>query len=96
MTERQPWIVCAACRAPDGFIAVGPRHFDDTMCRQIEVWHSANSVPNTPPWEQGFVDQFGRFYGREQAMQIVKDNKQPFDAERNGGSVELLFSEGLY
>lgn len=98
MNERKPRIVCAACRAPDGFIAAAPRHFDATMHKQIEAWVIATrtGVVDASAWEQGFIDQFGRFYTREAALRIVKANGQPFDAERNGGSVGPLFSEGLY
>lgn len=45
--------------------------------------------------EQGFIDQFGDFYNREEAMDIIKLSGQWFDAARNGGNTEL-FSEGLY
>jgi hypothetical protein len=48
------------------------------------------------PWEQGFIDQFGRFYNRKEAMKAVLENGQPFSLKRNGGSGEELFSEGLY
>lgn len=45
--------------------------------------------------EQGFIDQFGTFYNREEAMQIVLEGNQHFNITRNGGNV-ALFSEGLY
>jgi hypothetical protein len=97
-----PHIVCAANRFGD-LIVPGPRHFDDTMYRLIERLVNIEETKGVAvlsaslgDWEQGFIDQFGRFWSREQAMQIVKDNKQPFDIERNGGSDSLLFSEGLY
>ena len=89
-----PWIVCAANRLGD-LIVPGPRHFDSTMHRIIErVVDPVNHDGSR--WEQGFIDQWGRFWSREQAMQIVKDNKQPFDLERNGGNDRQLYSEGLY
>lgn len=85
-------IVCAANKLGDLIIA-GPRHFDNTMRRVIErlgLQEEAHKM------EQGFIDQFGRFWSREVAMQIVKDHKQPFDRESNGGTDKVLFSEGLY
>ena len=93
MIKYQPWIVCAACRAPDGFIAAGPRHFDNIMHRQIAAY--ADITVDVSYWEQGFIDQRGKFYDRKRAMHIVLDNKQPFNLERNGNA-SILFSEGLY
>lgn len=89
-----PHIVCAANRYGE-LIVPGPRHFDSTMHRLIEQLVDTDEVTGAD-WETGFIDQFGRFWSREQAMQIVKDNKQPFDIERNGGNDRVLFSEGLY
>lgn len=45
--------------------------------------------------EQGFIDQFGNFYGREEAFEHCERIGQPIDYERNGGK-GALFSEGLY
>lgn len=45
--------------------------------------------------EQGFINQFGEFRTREEALKIALENGQPFDAKRNG-STNQLFSEGLY
>ena len=92
------WIVCAAC-IKDGFIAVGPRHFDPTMREIIQYYGFAKNIPANElwhNWEQGFIDQWGRYYNREEAMKIVLENGQRFDKERNGGSGEDLYSEGLY
>lgn len=90
------WIVCAACKFGD-FVATGPRHFDDTMFNQSEAYYnSINGEREYSKWEQGFIDQFGNFYNREEAMKIVKENGQPFDIERNGQQDHTLYSEGLY
>lgn len=85
-------IVCAANRLGD-LIIPGPRHFDGTMHQLIEALGVKGEAHRM---EQGFIDQFGRFWSREAAMQIVKDHKQPFDRESNGGSDAVLYSEGLY
>jgi hypothetical protein len=96
---REPWIVCAACKHGD-FIACGPRHFDETMRPQVEAYIKANDLPNDAgtwgDFDQGFVDQYGRYYSREEAALTVFKNGQPFDLERNGGQRVFLFSEGLY
>jgi len=89
ITKPQQIIVCAACKKDDTIIA-GARHFDKVMrsqMKQMDIkWTTA---------EQGFIDQFGEFLTREEAMKVVKENGQPFDIERNGGD-DVLFSEGLY
>jgi hypothetical protein len=87
-----PKIVCAACRRGE-FIAAGPRHFDAIMRAQIEA---AGLDELAGEFEQGFIDQFGRFYDRTAALAVVQFSGQPFNADRNGGSGKLLFSEGLY
>lgn len=89
-------IVCAACKHGD-FIAAGPRHFDETMHPQIMAYYKANGIDHNAhgEFEQGFIDQWGRFYDREAAMAIVEQNGQPFDVKRNSGN-KFLFSEGLY
>ena len=84
-------IVCAACRV-DGYMVCGARHFDKVMTNIIK------HLPYDLRWpmaEQGFIDQFGEFITREIALEIVKNNGQPFDEDRNGAS-DCLFSEGLY
>lgn len=88
--KSKPTIVCAASRNRDSNrIITGARHFDMVMRSQIQVSDTLN-------WEQGFIDQFGKFYTHEEAMLVVKENGQPFNAERNGCPENLLFSEGLY
>ena len=47
--------------------------------------------------EQGFINQFGEFLTREQAMIDAKASGQPLDMERGcGGDEHTLYSEGLY
>jgi hypothetical protein len=107
----EPRIVCAACKHTDGRIVCGPRHFDDTMWKQIlginmddwEAHHARSRSSEYPPpevegWgdaEQGFIDQFGAFYTREEAWVIADKSGQILEKERNWcpGS---LHSEHLY
>lgn len=58
ISKRQPVIVCAACRHCD-LIICGARHFDKVMHTQIKF---LNIKVNAYGWEQGFIDQFGKFY----------------------------------
>jgi hypothetical protein len=84
----EQWIVCAAHRL-NGKIICGPRHFDPIIRAQIgkdrEAWKAS---------EQGFVDQFGKFLTREEALVIALKNGQR--RRRCGGDDKRLFSENLY
>ncbi len=106
IAKRDPVIVCAACmfehcRAGQ-IIIVGVRHWDVTMdktylaMKSDKMWNEYSKAPDTGDYIQGFVDQYGKFYTREEAMLIVKESGQKFDPERNGNPSDELFSEGLY
>ena len=88
----KPWMVCAACRK-DWRIVLGARHWDRTMNTHNTAFEE---FMDPAEFDQGFIDQWGRFYTREEAMAAVKANGQPFNIERNGGQDRELFSEGLY
>ncbi len=87
-------IVCAANRYKD-FVVTGVRHFCPTMRQQIKAigLNDLRFYANGNE-EQGFIDQFGVFLTREEAMVIA----------RKGGQVTIgmehhptkLFSEDLY
>jgi hypothetical protein len=85
----QQIVVCAANKFDD-VILCGARHWDKVMCAQANAMGIKGGTE-----EQGFIDQFGDFLTREEAMEIVKKNGQRFDIESNGCTVEL-YSEGLY
>lgn len=85
-------IVCAANRQ-GRFIVLGARHFDKLMNDQIG--RIPSYLIRSDKWEQGFIDQFGDFLTREEAMLIVVINGQPFNEKRNGCK-SPLYSEGLY
>lgn len=100
--EEMRKIVCAALfysgtifvgnKHVQGLVITGPRHYDSTMVTQIRLM----GLPRSPAPVQGFVDQFGCFVDRKEAMEIVKASGQPFDVKRNGVPADELFSEGLY
>jgi hypothetical protein len=89
-------IVCAANRYGD-YIVLGMRHHSPSMQSNIDLigmdvlLEYAGEVGE----EQGFVDQYGTFYDREQAMAQVLKTGQPIDYERGCSSTQL-FSEHLY
>lgn len=94
----EPRIVCAANLCEDtGIVILGVRHWDTFMRENkndINVfWDSAFST-NV---EQGFVDQFGKFYTRTEAWKIAEKNNQII--RRVGGDTAnggTLYSENLY
>ncbi len=88
-------IVCAANKL-GGTIITGARHYDTIMRSTIKRIYGEDSKMFSTHSEQGFIDQWGRFYNRQYAMKIVQANGQPFDAERNKGNGKDLYSEGLY
>jgi hypothetical protein len=93
LKKPQQIVVCAACRNRD-LILCGARHWDSVMRRQFD-YLDKNYTFDMASFEQGFIDQFGDFLTRKEAMKVIKKNSQPFNIDRNGGDV-ALFSEGLY
>lgn len=104
----KPRIVCAACQHADGRLLLGIRHFDHLMwasllrlsLEQFEVYirdPNHETPPEVKGWanaEQGFVDQFGKFYTREEAWMVAQANGQIIrDPDWCPGS---LHSEHLY
>ena len=82
-------VVCAANRMPDGHLLIGARHWDKLMCQQADKlgYKGGNE-------EQGFIDQFGDFMSRDEALEVASKNgqrlKRPID------TYETLYSENLY
>lgn len=90
----EPYIVCAAVLVEkDGknVMLCGARHFDYVMLSQVNDMGGFDKQI-----EQGFIDKWGHFWSREDAMAQVKKNGQKFNQARNGHSDTTLFSEGLY
>ena len=83
-------VVCAANRLSDGTIICGARHWDTTMRRVAKRIND-----KTLDAEQGFINQWGVFLDRKEALAVAKASGQPLDMERNGCDDEL-YSEGLY
>lgn len=87
-------VVCAACRF-NTFIICGVRHWDKLMhthFSQLKITYPHLKAIN---FEEGFIDQFGDFLSREEALMVIKESKQSFNSERNQ-STKILYSEGLY
>lgn len=75
---------------------VGARHWDEIMRDQYHQLHmDAKDLAPQSEWEEGFIDQFGKFYNRKDALIIAKNSGQRLDMDRNGCDNEL-HSEGIY
>lgn len=90
LVKPQQVVVCAAIKIGD-VILCGARHCDSAMRSQAK----AIGIITMQNGQQGFIDQFGDFLTRKEAMNIVKENGQTFHIERNQGD-SVLYSEGLY
>lgn len=85
----QRLVVCAANRLKfTGEMAIGPRHYDETMRGNM---HGSDWGD---PVEQGFIDQWGKFMTREEAHAVATAAGQI--RFRCGGDDGKLFSENLY
>lgn len=86
------WVVCAACKNKDtGLIICGPRHLDSTMRAVMDATGGSTSGRDC---EQGFINQWGDFLTREEALVIVQKNGQK--RRSCGGDTKRLYSENLY
>ena len=95
MSKIKEVIVCAACKLSDGTILCGARHWDGLMNAQYKAIKQNNQDIKIDHSAQGFVNQWGEYKDRVEALSIVKTNGQPFNQERNGATDEL-YSEGIY
>lgn len=86
-------VVCAAVRCA-GMIVCGPRHMDQTMRDTIAAIEDGRSGFGDWSKDQGFIDQFGVFMTREEALVVAKAAKQII--RRCGGDERQLWSENLY
>lgn len=85
-------IVCAANRhRVTGMIVCGARHFDDRMRAVME---ETGGFPFWLNCDQGFIDQFGKWHTRKEAMRIARKMGQIRNP--NDVSPNTLFSEDLY
>lgn len=93
----EPRIMMAAniCTYANGekHLVIGIRHWDELMVA-TEIMRE-EKLGRRVDEEQGFIDQYQKFYTREEALELVKKNGQPFSQERNVGTHEL-YSEGVW
>lgn len=104
MNSLAPRIVCAAMLMKDGSVVAGIRHFSPEM-RAIMLKAYGEGY-HLKVAEQGFVDQFGKFYNRQDAWKLADFNGQiirptgwettKMPRPANVGDEGTLFSENLY
>lgn len=105
LTTKENRVVCAAIRHKEtGTIICGARHYDETMRRTIYAIHGHFNLPEEkrdptlvpPEWwccENGFVDSFGNWLTRAEAMKLAKERGQILFPDHNK---KELFSEHLH
>ena len=95
MTIRR--VVCAANRyeLKDGSfkIFIGIRHYCWVMHQNMEFWKTSIKRETEI---QGFVDQYGVFMDRFEALRVAKDAGQLNVARLKTSPENKLFSEDLY
>lgn len=87
-------IVCAANRYKD-IIVSGPRHYSNNMRLAIDALGGIELLHAYAgdDYEQGFIDQYGTFHNRKEAMVLAKASGQIMYTA--GLSTDELFSEHL-
>jgi hypothetical protein len=86
-------IICAAARNnKTKSIICGVRHFDKIMSDACANYKSKTYRD----WEQGFVDSYGNFLNRKEALQRCKEMKQPLINTDKSWFKDELYSENLY
>lgn len=81
-------VVCAANKFGD-LIVLGVRHFCPLMRQTLRLL----KIKGTEPHEQGFVDQWGNFMSRKEALYVLRSNGR-FIPDRD--FTDELYSENLY
>lgn len=85
-------VVCAANRARfTGEVIIGIRHYDPFMRKQMEQCETYGD-----PVDQGFVDQFGVFMDRKEALSVAIAAGQINTRCPKTNPADILFSEDLY
>ena len=89
----KPKIVCAALKFKNEEVIIGVRHFDKFMQDSIKKRRYLKAFGEP---EEGFVDQYGKFYNTEQALILAHDNNQIMNVGIKHDEENRLYSENLY
>lgn len=93
-------IVCAALRFPHlDLVIPGARHYSEDIHRLMNKLKEHGLMPKKREQavgeNQGFLDNFGNYWNREDALVIARAAHQ-LDGKEKSGSETELFSEDLY
>lgn len=93
-------IVCAALRYPDlGIVIPGARHYSPDIKRLLDRLQELGVMPPKKQQvtgdNQGFVDNFGNYWNREQSF-IIATHAGQLAGKDKCGSEKELYSEDLY
>ncbi len=69
--SKQRVVVCAALRSDDGEVVCGVRHYDEIMQREIALMICSEDFFNRSGSNQGFVDNFGKYMDRKEALVVA-------------------------
>lgn len=101
--EMQRVVVCAANRflganrfGTNSVIVLGARHFDACMHEQIKILGFAGFNLISGDWEQGFIDQFGVFMDRKEALFVASTAGQINVRRTKTCPLDELYSEDIY
>ncbi|ARW58236.1 hypothetical protein [Serratia phage X20] len=93
-------IVCAANRfeLKDGGTVVipGSRHYSKDMADVIDLVRDKVVTDHVHGEDQGFIDQWGEYWNREDALIIATHAGQINTVREKGAPLDTLFSEDLY
>ena len=95
---KQRRVVCSACRIydlKDNLIVtlIGARHYDNVMQDQLKLLEGAIPSKSERYDKQGFIDQWGVFMDRYEALEIAEKAKQILTKAPPDNK---LFSEDIY
>lgn len=88
-------VVAAANRYGD-IIVVSARHHDTLMNAQLKRLKEAGILATTHTRDQGFIDNYGSFLTREEALVVAREAGQLNLTRPKGSPEQSLFSEDLY
>lgn len=105
MSEFNRKIVLAACKIYHDehgeMVLCGHRHWSMDMHQSMDKLKLCGWKVLHEDGAQGFVDNAGRYYTREEAIQFVKDGHQDYDSQRGNHAKSIddckeAFSEGFW
>jgi hypothetical protein len=89
VTDRK--VVCAAIKF-GRMVVCGPRHFDMVMHNIIGHIEQPYLPKHPSQWIQGFVDQYGVFMSREEALSVAINANQII---KKHTPIDIIFSEDI-